>query len=41
MTNTKPEDLYLIYGGEENMNRNEMNVVSWNNIFDGIIKKTI
>ena len=41
ITNAKLEDLYLIYGGGENMKRNEMNVVSWDNIFDGIIKKTI
>ena len=41
LTQTNTEDLYLIYGGIENMKRNEMNVVSWNNIFDGIIKKTI
>ena len=41
LTQTNTEDLYLIYAGIENMKRNEMNVVSWNNIFDGIIKKTI
>ena len=41
LTQTNNDDLYLIYGGAENMKRNEMNVVSWNNIFDGIIKNTI
>ena len=41
LTKINTGDLYLIYGGSENMIRNEMNVVSWNNIFDGIVKKTI
>ena len=33
--------MYLIYGGNENYARNGMNVISWNNIYEGIIKKTI
>ena len=41
LTKIDTDDLYLIYGGAENMIRNGMNVVSWNNIFDGIVKKTL
>ncbi len=35
------ENMYLIYGGNENLKRNGMNVVSWNNIYDGIVKNSI
>lgn len=35
------ENMYLIYGGKENQKRNEMNVVSWENIYDGIVKNSI
>ena len=35
------ENMYLIYGGKENLKRNGMNVVSWNNIYDGIVKNSI
>ena len=41
LTNTDNKNMYLIYGGEENLTRNNMNVISWNNIYDGIIKKSI
>ena len=41
LTKIDTDDLYLIYGGAENMIRNGMNVVSWNNIFDGIVKKIL
>jgi len=41
VTKIDTDDLYLIYGGAENMIRNGMNVVSWNNIFDGIVKKIL
>ncbi|NOY09071.1 MAG: ATP-binding protein [Spirochaetes bacterium] len=41
LTNTPNEQLFLIYGGEENYIRNQINVVSWKNIFDGIVKRTI
>lgn len=33
--------MYLIYGGKENYIRNEFNVLSWNNLFDGVIKSVI
>ncbi|MDC7228383.1 MAG: ATP-binding protein [Spirochaetales bacterium] len=33
--------MILIYGGEENMIRNDMNVISWKNIYDGIVKNSI
>ncbi|MBI9055947.1 MAG: ATP-binding protein [Bacteroidales bacterium] len=41
LTNIDNGNMYLIYGGEENLIRNEMNVVSWNNIFNGMIKNSI
>lgn len=41
ITGIAKENMYLIYGGKENMVRNEMNVISWDNIFDGIIKNSI
>ncbi|MDC7242805.1 MAG: ATP-binding protein [Sphaerochaetaceae bacterium] len=41
LTDTELENLYLIYGGNENYRRNGMNVISWNNIFEGIVKDTI
>lgn len=41
LTKIDADNLYLIYGGKENMKRNGMNVVSWNNIFDGIVKKAV
>ncbi len=37
LTGTEKEDLYLVYGGRDNLIRNGMNVVSWDNIYDGII----
>ncbi|RKX86064.1 MAG: AAA family ATPase, partial [Spirochaetes bacterium] len=41
LSNTESENMYLIYGGTDNYIRNEMNIVSWDNIFNGIIKKVI
>lgn len=41
ITEFKSENLFLIYGGEENMIRNDMNVLSWNNIFDGMLRSSI
>ena len=41
LTGIDKDNLYLIYGGTENMVRNDMNVISWDNIFDGIIKDSI
>ena len=41
LTKIDSKNLYLIYGGTENMKRNKISVVSWNNIFDGIVKKAI
>ncbi|WP_319560281.1 ATP-binding protein [Marispirochaeta sp.] len=41
LTGIDKENMYLIYGGKENMVRNDMNVISWDNIFDGIIKDSI
>jgi len=39
LTKTDATDLYLIYGGPENMIRNGMNIVSWDNVFDGIVRE--
>ena len=41
LSSTESEDMFLIYGGEKNYIQYGMNVVSWNNIFNGIIKKVI
>ena len=41
LTETDSENLYLIYGGTENMKRNGMNVISWDNVFDGIVKSIL
>ena len=41
LTEIELEDLYLIYGGEENYRRNGMNVLSWNNIFNGTVEDAI
>ncbi|MBI9097517.1 MAG: ATP-binding protein [Spirochaetaceae bacterium] len=41
LTEINPKELYLIYGGNENHIRNNINVLSWNNIFDGIIKTVV
>ncbi len=41
LTDIESNNLYLIYGGEENVTRNEMNVLSWNNIFDGMLRSSI
>lgn len=41
LTNNRREKMYLIYGGNENYVRNDMNVLSWSNIFDGLIKNII
>ncbi len=37
LTGMKKENLYLVYGGRDNLIRNGMNVVSWDNIYDGLI----
>ncbi len=36
----QPEEMYLIYAGKDNSVRNGMNVISWDNLFNGIIKNT-
>ncbi len=41
LSNTKPENMYLIYGGYDNYRRNRINIVSWDNIYKGVIKKAI
>ena len=41
LSNTESENMYLIYGGTDNYIRNEMNIVSWDNIYNAIIKKAI
>ncbi|MEA3545082.1 MAG: ATP-binding protein [Thermodesulfobacteriota bacterium] len=41
LSKTEPKNMYLIYGGNENYIRNTMNVVSWDNIFNGIIEKVL
>lgn len=41
LTGNKPSSMYLVYGGNENMIRNGMNVVSWRNIKDQIILPSI
>ncbi|WP_281283524.1 DUF4143 domain-containing protein [Thiospirochaeta perfilievii] len=33
--------IFLIYGGNENYLRNKFNVLSWDNIYDGLIKNII
>jgi len=35
------ENMYLIYGGKENSKRNNMNVISWDNIYDGLVRHSI
>ena len=41
LSETELENLYLIYGGEENHRRNGMNVLSWNNIFRGAVEDAV
>ena len=41
LSETELENLYLIYGGEENHRRNGMNVLSWNNIFSGAVEDVV
>lgn len=41
LTEAKAQNMYLIYGGNDNQLRNDINVVSWNNIYNGILKKNI
>ncbi|MCP4178722.1 MAG: ATP-binding protein [bacterium] len=41
LSNTESENMYLIYGGIDSYIRNEMNIISWDNIFEGIIRKVI
>jgi len=41
ITGKELHDMYLIYGGEDNAVRNGMNIISWNNIYDGMIKNKI
>jgi predicted AAA+ superfamily ATPase len=41
LSETSPNDMFLIYGGSENSIRNNMNVVGWDSIFDKIIKNAI
>ena len=41
LSGSKPSSLFLIYGGEENVLRNNMNVVSWKSIREELFKKII
>ncbi|MDC7243578.1 MAG: ATP-binding protein [Sphaerochaetaceae bacterium] len=41
LTGAELENLYLIYGGEENHRRNEMNVLSWKSIFSGAVEDAV
>jgi predicted AAA+ superfamily ATPase len=41
LTGKDTELMYLIYSGNNNYIRNDMNIVSWNNIYKGIINKPI
>lgn len=41
LTKKERDFIYLIYGGTENYKRNEFNVLSWNNIYSGLIKQLI
>jgi len=41
LSNTESKNMYLIYGGTDNHIRNEMNVIGWDSIFEGIIKRAI
>lgn len=41
LSETKTENMYLIYGGKDNSIRNNMNVIGWDSVFDEIIKNAI
>jgi len=41
LTANRRESLYLIYGGKDNYLRNDINVVSWNNIYQSVVKPLI
>ena len=41
LSKTDPSDMFLIYGGKQNVLRNNMNVVSWEKINDKIIRNAI
>lgn len=41
LSKIEKDKMYLIYGGKENLIRNDMIVISWKNIFDGIVKNSI
>ncbi len=41
LSKTESKNMFLIYGGKENYIRNEMNMVSWNKIYDGVLKSEI
>ncbi len=39
LTGKKAESMYLIYSGNADLKRNNFNVVGWDNVFGGDIKK--
>ncbi|OQY37546.1 MAG: AAA family ATPase [Spirochaetaceae bacterium 4572_7] len=41
LTKNDRDNIFLIYGGNENYKRNNFNVLSWNNIFNGLIKEIL
>ena len=41
LSGDKPSSMFLIYGGEDNIVRNKMNVVSWKSIKEKIIMNAI
>lgn len=41
LSETEPENMFLIYGGEDSYMRNNININGWNKIYEGIIKRTI
>ena len=41
LSETKSENMFLIYGGEDSYVRNNININGWNRIFNGIIQRAI
>lgn len=37
----KPENMFLVYGGEKSYWRNDMNVCSWRSVYEGVIQRVI
>ena len=41
LSKSSPSDMFLIYGGKQNVVRNNMNIVSWEKIHDKIIRNAL